>query len=148
MPGLQLLASYQTGGPMRQFAAGAAAGGLGVFLLSRLYQVIRERGSESLTIDLIPGVPVPRPRPSGELIVSINQPDRLIVIFTSSDDATIWITDQSPLYGTLFDPEDEHGPFVLLVSPFYDPLRVAHYLYAGYHEGVVDDNDTDNPVFA
>lgn len=125
---------------MKYFAAGAALGGVGAWLVQKLRH--RLTGDSYVTVER--GVAALRPQPSGELIVQIDAPMRIIAIFTASEDAAEWIYDQAPLYGTLYEPEEAHAPFILVVSPFFNPMTVGHFLFVGYHEGVIDDDSNDS----
>lgn len=119
-----------------------------IIFLYRLAQSAdpKEDDSDSFEVATNPGFPVARPQPLSELLVKVNPSMYVIAIFTSNADATMWIETQSPQYGTLLKPEDDHAPYILAVSPLFNPLKVGEFLFAGYSEGI-DDSDPDSTNF-
>lgn len=113
----------------------------------RLMQSFLNREDEYEPEDIvIPPGPAVAPQPVGEMVVKVDAPAHVVVIWTATDDAAAWVEEMAEQFGTLYEPEESGLPYVLIVSPLYMPVEVGQFLYAGYHQE--GEEDGHNPFLS
>lgn len=113
----------------------------------RLAQAFIRRDEEFEAVDIvIPPGPAVAPQPVGEMVVKVDAPAHVVVIWTATDDAAAWVEEMAEQFGTLYEPEESGLPYVLIVSPLYMPVEVGQFLYVGYHQE--GEEDGHNPFLS